>query len=179
MAGIYKKIGFFLVASLISLILIGLSLDSDFRASQSININAKATDIHPYVDDLKKWRHWSPWQTGQQKIRISYGNVTQGVGATQKWKDGDEYGRLVITASSPQNGIAYDVYFGADTVPSISAIQYKTIKPGVTKVTWNIQGEIAIPIVGPYMAKLVAYQASNAFIEGLSNLRSLVEKNKD
>lgn len=173
----YKKI--IITAALVFLLIgiIGRLLNREFDVEQSIVINAGTASIHPYVNDLKQWPRWTPWEKSGRDTIIKYGNVTRGIGASQSWRGSDGNGHLHITASSPKNGIAYDIFFGDDSIPSISAIEYTALGIGKTRLTWRMHGGIDVPIIGSYIAWLISYKVDKMYQTGLRKLKGLVEHN--
>lgn len=160
------------------LVMAGLFLPREFAVEQAIIIKANPEAIHPFVDDLKQWPRWAPWKEPDPEVVTRYGDLTRGIGASQSWRGKGGSGRLHITASSPDNGIAYDVFFENDTDPSISAIEYERLGKDSTRVIWRIRGEISAPVIGGYIALIVTAITNDMYRKGLLSLKSLVEKNR-
>ena len=171
-----KKSAVLFALGIALLVLAGFFLPPEFELEQSLVIRAKPENIHRYVSDLKQWPKWSPWKEMVPDKAIRYGNVTMGVGASQTWRGKSDRGRLHITASSPQNGIAYDIYVGESSNPSISAIEYKKNSEDSTIVTWRIHREINAPVLGGYLALFVKFKTQDMYQKGLSKLKSVVEQ---
>ncbi|MCB0360354.1 MAG: hypothetical protein KDD44_11985, partial [Bdellovibrionales bacterium] len=93
------------------LLVIGLFLPTNFVVLRTTSIAAPTETIYPLVNDLTQWQRWEPWSEMDPSIKISRGDITQGVGATQSWVGNDGSGSLRITHSSPETGIAYDLSF--------------------------------------------------------------------
>ena len=164
------------IASLVALFfIIGFTLSPEFDFEKSIIIKSSPDKIHPYVNDLKLWTKWSPWQEIEPGKVITYGNVTKGIGASQTWKGPTSNGRLYITVSSPSNGIAYDEFLGNNKNPYICAIEYKLLESGSTKVTWRIHGEVEMSMLGGYTALIVKSMFSDMYKKGLLKLKWIVE----
>ena len=172
-----KKFLYLSVALLVGLLLAGLFISPEFNVEQSVVIQARPVDIHPYVDDLKQWPKWTPWQAIEPDIKIRYGNVTRGIGASQSWQGKGGSGHLNITASAPDNGIAYDIYFDKEEIPSIGAIEYQLLDNNMTRVTWRMHGEIEFPLLGGYIALITTMITADMFNKGLLRLKAVVERN--
>lgn len=172
----FKRIGLIVLAAIGLPLAAGLLLSPEFNVEQSIVIQAGPEAIHPYVNDLKHWQKWTPWREADRGVR--YGDLTQGVGASQSWRGRRGSGHLHITASSPVNGIAYDVFFGNDTVPAISAIEYTRLDNGSTRVSWRIHGEVDMPVLGGYFAIMAASMIRDRYQTGLARLKSVVENGR-
>lgn len=173
-----KYIGITAFAIIGLLTAVALLMSPEFKVEQSIVIQASPEAIHPYVNDLKQWQKWSPWQELEPDTVTRYGDLTQGVGASQSWQGKGGSGHLHITASSVGNGIAYDVFFGDDTVPSISAIEYKIIDSNSTRVSWSFSGEVDMPVLGGFYALLIRSMSNDMYGKGLTKLKALVEQGK-
>ena len=169
-----------IIALVVSGLLFGtaLLLSPEYKIEQSIIIQARPAAIHPYVNNLKQWPKWMPWQELEPDTVTRYGDLTQGVGASQSWQGRGGNGHLHITASSPDNGIAYDVFFGDETTPSISAVQYKVLDGNSTQVSWSFSGEVHVPIVGGLFALLVTSMSNDMYRKGLQKLKTVVEQGK-
>lgn len=155
-------------------LLVGQTLNKELQIKQSATINASSQFIHKFVNDLRQWPNWAPWY--RKNIKIRYGNITSGIGATQSWKSDRIDGRLKITASSISNGIAYDVFFYDAKIPFICSIEYHPENSEQTRVDWRLHGEIDVPIVGGYIALFVRYRISRMYQAGLVKLKNHVEK---
>lgn len=170
-----KKIAILIVIGAAVIFTTGLFLSAEFDVEQSVVIKARPESIHAYVSDLKQWPRWAPWKEMEPDLVVRYGNVTKGVGASQSWQGKRGNGRIHITVSSPTNGIAYDVFFGEDSNPSISAIEYKELDADSTLVTWRIHGEIEFPVAGGYIAMVVKASTRDMYQHGLLKLKTVVE----
>lgn len=171
-----KYIGLIAIAIIVLLFSVGFYLSPEFNVEQSVIIQAETDAIHPYVNDLKQWPKWTPWQELEPDTVIRYGNLTQGVGASQSWQGRSGSGRLHITASSPSNGIAYDTFFGDNTVPSISVIEYHRHDYGSTRLVWRMHGEVDMPLIGGVFALMVKSMTNDMYRKGLLKLKTLVEQ---
>jgi hypothetical protein len=171
---------FFTIVGLLLLLLIGafviggLLLPNEFHVSRAVVIDRSAEDIHPLVEDLERWPEWTPWQEGDPTIVTQMGPVTRGVGATQSWTGDSGSGRLEITESDPNQGIAYKVWFDEDSFLSYSRIRYEP-GDGQTVVHWDFNGSADAPIIGPYFAMMIESVTGTMFQQGLGNLKRLAE----
>ncbi len=174
----FRYIGITALVIIGLLFTVALLLPPEYKVEQSITIQASPAAIHRYVNDLKQWPKWTPWQELEPDSVIRYGDLTQGIGASQSWKGRGGSGHLHITASSPDNGIAYDIFFRDDTTPSISAVQYNVIDSNSTQVSWSFSGEVKMPIIGGIYAMLVSSMSKDMYQKGLEKLKAVVEQGK-
>lgn len=154
---------------------IASSLPRDFRVERKVVIQANTEEVHRYVGDLTQWEAWTPWTTVDPELTVTNGEVSQGVGATQSWDDKTGGGRLVITQSSPDAGVHYDLYF-ADFPKTLAGMDYAALPGGQTEVTWWMSGEIPTPVVGGVFASIMDSQVGPLFELGLQNLKAVAEE---
>ncbi len=171
-----RRIGVLLVSAMIIFVVGGLVLPTQYSLSRAIEIQAKPETIHEYVGDLKKWDVWAPWKEEDPDIVTTYGEITSGVGASQSWMDSEGGGSLTLTKSSPEQGIEYDLFFDQGTYQCKSGMQYMTLTENITRVTWSMQGDMNMPIIGGYLAMTMDSMVGAMFDRGLSKLKSQVEQ---
>ncbi len=171
-----RRIGVLFVSVLIVFVVGGMVLPTKYSLSRTIEIQAKPEAIHAYVGDLKKWDVWAPWKEEDPEIVTTYGEITSGVGANQSWMDREGGGSLILTMSSPEKGIAYDLFFDQGKYQCKSAMLYKSLAENMTKVTWSMQGDMNMPILGGYLAMTMDSMIGTMFERGLSKLKSQVEQ---
>jgi hypothetical protein len=166
---------FLLVLLLIVVVLgvVGFLIPHDYNVEESVVIDAKPSDVHDLVGDLRRWDDWMPWKEMDPTIQVTYGAETKGVGASQTWTGKDGTGFIRITASDEDKGIEYDMKM--DEMPAKGAIRYERVGDS-TKVTWSMSGDIDKPVIGGYFALLMPRMMGGSFEKGLKKLESQVEK---
>lgn len=170
-----RKISIVFFSIVIALAVVGLFLPQEFKVGKSIVIKAPPQAIHTYVEDLRRWPEWTPWSDADPSVKIEYGDISRGKGASQTWRASDGGGRLTITQSSPRTGIEYDLYFNEDASRNIAAMRYEVVAEG-TRVTWTMQGKMDIPVLGGYLSMLIGPMTGGMFDRGLAKLKALVER---
>lgn len=148
---------------------------SDYEVSRELTINAPSAKIHPFVEDLKQWEHWSYWDKEYDPTMVStYSGEEKGVGAISSWTGKDGPGGMEVTASDPEKGMWFDLSFGEGDAKMISksVMQYEAAGDG-TKVTMSIRGGF------PGAMKPLNWGADAmmgpAFEESLQGLKELAE----
>lgn len=170
-----KKLGFIAGTLISTLIVVGLFLPAQYNVSRSIMIHASQESIHQYVGELKNWEMWTPWKELDPTVITTLGKKTSGIGATQSWTSKEGGGSLTLTMSSPDKGIKYDLLFGKDADKCESAVEYTLLKEK-TRVTWSMQGEISMPVVGGYFAFMMDSMVGDTFDRGLAKLKTVAEQ---
>lgn len=169
-----KKILAALVLVVVLLVVGGFVLPTEYSLAREITIDAPPDKVHAYVGDLEKWEQWTPWQDNDPTVEVTFGDKTTGVGASQSWTSQDGPGSLEFTMCDPATGIAYDMKFGE--TPAKSAMTYEFVD-GKTKVTWSMEGDMAVPVLGPYLRMMMPGMVGDSFDQGLEKLKSKVEQN--
>lgn len=156
-------------------VVVGLLLGGDYRVERSVVIDADPGAIHQVVGDLRRWDEWTPWAEENPSVRSVVGQQATGVGASQSWtaKSGD--GHLVFVASSPIQGVDFDVFFAPSETPHHAALRYSMAGPA-TRVSWSMEGEMDAPAIGGWFALLADRMMGPMFERGLGNLRRVVEE---
>ena len=163
---------------LLSIILVTFSLlPNDFDISRTTTIQAPSLDIHVYVGDLARWPEWNPWENSESDMRIISNNKTQGVGAHQVWEGKDGKGELILTESSAETGIKFDLIFEQNSEKAQCYISYAKADVG-TQVTWGMKGKMNVPVFGPLIAKSMDGIIGPIFEIGLTQLKTTIEKRK-
>ncbi|GJL78382.1 MAG: hypothetical protein NPINA01_13710 [Nitrospinaceae bacterium] len=169
-----KKVGTIFAVLVGIVILLGLLLPSQYTVTRSQIIQAPSASIHPHVNDLNKWKAWAPWKEDDPSLVVTLGNISSGVGAHQSWVGKDGKGSLTFTRSSPDKGIDYQLSFD-DTYRCEASLHYDE-KENDTLVTWEMKGDMDIPLFGGYFAVMMDGMAGPMFEKGLSNLKKIVEE---
>jgi len=166
------------LAAVVALVAVaGLVLGNHFRVERRVSIKADVARVHELCGELKNWPKWAPWQESDPSIVVTLGETTTGVGAHQSWKGDGDAGELTFTKCDPATGIQYDMWFinGEKRSPSISMMNYRPLADGV-EVSWVIEGEIDLPILGAYLALAFDSMVGPMFEQGLAKLKSACEK---
>ena len=167
-----------IVALVVFFLIIGLFLPSSYRVERSIVINASPQKIHPYVEDLKRWPDWTTWNTANYpKLEYQYEGDALGKGAVETWTDPDNGdGRLEITKSSPDEGIAFVLNFAGFDDPLIGQIIYSpTTEGGSTQVNWIAVGNLGSNPINRYFGLMMDSLMGGDYETSLSNLKRLAE----
>ena len=165
---------YFLLILIAIFIVIGLFLPKDYTVSRSIVIDSDSETIHQYVGDLSNWELWSPWIESDPTLEIKLGEKTKGEGASQSWRGEDGSGSLTFVKSDPERGVQYDLDFNDGQYKCVASFDYES-QGDSTKVTWNMQGSMDVPIIGGYLASKVDSLVGLEFEKGLEKLKNVVE----
>jgi uncharacterized membrane protein len=155
-------------------VLIGTILPSSFLVTEQITIDAPAAKVHAIVNDLKTWNSWGSWYESNPSMKQSYGELTSGVGASQSWTDKSGSGKLLFTKVEPEI-IEFDLFF--DEFPKSTAKFEFEAQESSTTVTWTMEGDMPMAILGGYMVLILEPAIKEDFKKGLGKLKKLAESN--
>ncbi len=169
-----KKFAIFIAALIGIIIVVGLFLPTQYAVTRTQVIQGAPASIHVHVNDLTKWDAWAPWKDEDPSLVVTHGEKTSGVGANQSWAGKDGNGSLTFTQSSPEKGIDYDLSFNDGLYKCSAFIHYRDLG-GNTQVTWTMTGDMAVPVIGGYLAMTMDSMAGPMFQRGLTKLKNVVE----
>jgi carbon monoxide dehydrogenase subunit G len=149
-----------------------------FRVQRSANIKAPPDRIFALIDDLERWRAWSPYEAKDPAMKRTLGSVSRGKGAVYEW-DGNRnvgQGRMEILESMPPAKITIKLDF-LKPFEAHNTAEFTLEPQGEgTRVTWAIFGPM------PYMSKLMGVfmdmdrMIGKDFEVGLATLKTAAEK---
>jgi len=175
MLKIIKSLIVLLSIILVLFVVIGLLLPKNYVVSRSIVIDATPQQIHKYVNNLKKWPEWSPFAEKDPTLVFNMGDKTSGEGAKSSWTGDDNSGSLVITSSSADKGIKYDLEFLNGNIKTQREFIY-VMEGQNTKIIWEMTGSRDTPLLGGYFAAKMDSLFGKDMEKGLQNLKNIVEE---
>jgi hypothetical protein len=165
-----------MVAAVIAFIIVGTTMPSEWHVERSIVINATPEAIFPWLNDLRKWPEWTPWNEQKDStFKRSFAGPERGIGASMLWRaETWGNGRIGITSSVPYEKVSYDLFFDDSMTPSKGALTLVPQATG-TMVTWTDDGDMGANIFGRFALDDVDTTVGQDFEAGLSDLKSKVE----
>ncbi len=138
-----KKVILVGVIAIAALIASVATRPSHFRIARATEIKAPAPIVFPLVNDIHKWRQWSPWEKIDPNMKRDYSGEYAGVGASYAWSGNDEVGkgRMTITESKPVSRVGIEIEFITPFAATNQvSFDLEPVAHG-TKVTWAMEGE--------------------------------------
>jgi uncharacterized protein YndB with AHSA1/START domain len=173
----FVKITVMALAALAVLLLLGgLLLSGRFHIERSVLTSAPAAKAYALVVDPRNWNRWAVWNRRDPAMSISYFGSPTGVGAGWAWKsqtEGD--GKMTLTAATPDQRVAYDLYFPDMDSTSTGELRFEA-GPGGTRITWTMDGDMGANPLMHWMALLMDRMVGPDFDGGLANLKALAEQ---
>jgi hypothetical protein len=156
----------------ILLLLFPFFLRRKWRVAQRIVIHAKPQQIFPYINDVRNWPLWTTWAQ-RDGIRYSFGELTAGAGAVQKWETRRMDGVMKIVRSVQDQRVVYALDVNEGQCRHDGVIALEEID-GSTRVTWLCKWESGPNPYGRYLDVFYKVVLKRDFLAGLENLRDLV-----
>jgi hypothetical protein len=171
-------VGAVIVVAIAAILIYAATKPDSFRVQRTASINAPADKIFPFVNELKRWRAWSPYEERDPAMKRTYSGPESGKGAVYEW-DGNENvgkGRMEIVEATAPNKILIKLDFIKPFEGHNTAEFTMEPKDGQTLVTWAMYGP------SPYMSKLIDTfmnlddMIGRDFAAGLASLKAAAEK---
>lgn len=175
---IYVLGGLGLIVGLVGLVvLIAVLRPSAFRIARSITVQAPASALFPYLNNLKQFQEWNPYRDKDLSARNDFSGPDAGPGAVFHWSGDGNVGEGVMTIvkSEPDAAVHVDLEF-IRPFPGHNDVAFTLTPVGEgTEVTWSMAGRYALfpKIVGLFLS--MDRMIGGDFETGLQRLKSLVE----
>lgn len=174
---VFKWLLGLVVLAVVAFVAIGLVLPRELQVARSIDINAPASEIFPYLNSPRATEVWSPWLAKDPQTQLSYEGPEAGVGAKMQWaSDNREVGAGTseITASEQDRRVAVALDFGE--LGTADSAYDLVESAGTTTVTWSFETDMGAGPVGRWMGLMMDDWVGADFEAGLANLKSVVEE---
>jgi len=159
--------------ALVILLLVGAGffLPTDYRVERSVIIDANSESILNTALDGRKLPLWMHVQNG--RLRDSQGQLSVGQSVAIDYQDKAVQGDLALLSVS-----ASQFTFDVRPKPNVNLVQnqirFLSVPQG-TKVVWQIEGNLDVGFIGPYLALFANDMAGENFEISLQQLKNLVE----
>ncbi|WP_139557952.1 SRPBCC family protein [Methylotetracoccus oryzae] len=149
-----------------------------FRIERSIVIQAPAEKVFAWINVLRAWSRWSPWEAKDPGMRRSFSGTDSGKGAAYAWEGNKNVGtgRMEIIEASPPNRIVIKLDF-IKPFEAHNTVEFTLQARGAaTQVTWAMFGPM------PYLSKLMTTfysmdkMCGKDFEAGLAQLKAAAEQ---
>lgn len=149
----------------------------EFTVTRSAQFAAPAPAVFAQVNELRKWKAWSPWAKKDPQAKETYDGPAAGAGAVMSWAGNREVGegRMTIVESRPAELVRFKLeFFKPFAATNDAEFAFRPADNG-TEVIWTMRGRNnfvgkAICLVFD-MDKMVG----GDFEKGLAGIRAIVE----
>lgn len=175
---IVKWIGITLLLLAVLFVIIGVSLPDRGAVKRSVLIKAPVAVVFENVNNLRNHEKWDPWQASDKTMRITYGPVTAGTGASYSWTSRNSgAGTQTITESVPDSLIKTELVF-ADMEGAATGWFRFAVVNGDVLVTEGFTSAPHRCFCGRYLDLLISPEVGKQFVKGLNRLKELSETGK-
>jgi hypothetical protein len=167
------------IAAAIAIVLVLAAMKPDtFTVARKTAIKAPPEKIFPYVNDLKAFGTWSPYEKKDPNMKRIYTGPQAGKGAIYAWEGNKEIGQgsMEITESTAPGKVGMKLDF-LKPFEAHNKVDFTMVPKGdSTEVTWAMTGPV------PFVAKIfhvfmnMDKMVGTDFEVGLANLKALAEK---
>jgi uncharacterized protein YndB with AHSA1/START domain len=172
-----KLIAFVAVGLVAALLVAAATKPDTFRVQRAARIKAPPEKIFPLINDLHRWRAWSPDEKKDPTMKRTLNDIASGKGAVYEWEGNKDVGkgRMEIADTSPPSKVVVKLDF-VKPFEAHNIVEF-TLEPNgdSTHVTWAIHGP------SPYISKLMGIfinmdsMIGRDFEAGLANLKTVAE----
>ncbi|MDB5803050.1 MAG: polyketide cyclase / dehydrase and lipid transport family protein [Betaproteobacteria bacterium] len=171
-----------LVLAVVVVLVIAMQKPDTFSVQRAILIKAPPEKIFPYINDLKAWTTWSPYEKKDPAMQRTLSAVTAGKGAVYEWNGNKNVGqgRMEILDAPAPSKVVIKLDFlkpfeGHNTAEFTLVPQGDASQP-TTQVTWLMHGPA--PLMNKVMSTVMNLDKmiGDDFADGLANLKALAEK---
>ncbi len=175
---ILKTSAIVIVISIVALLVYAATMPDTFTIRRTISINAPPEKIFPFINDLRQWDSWSPYENKDSAMKRTFSGAAAGRGSVYEWEGNWEVGkgRVEIAEASPPSKVQLKL----DMVKPIEGhniVEFTLEGNGdATIVTWAMHGP------SPYISKVIGLfmnmdrMIGKEFETGLGNLKAVAEK---
>jgi hypothetical protein len=169
-----KVVGITVVVLVILFFGIAAFLPSQVHVERSLVIPASSEVVFNNINDLREWKHWSPWHRMDPDMEITYEGFLKGEGASYSWVSEEMgSGTLTITESHPNKYIATKLDF-VDQGTATAFYRLEPLNEG-TQVTWAFETTMSNSPIEKYMGLLIDRMVGTDFEKGLQNLKAHIQ----
>ncbi|NQW49777.1 MAG: SRPBCC family protein, partial [Rhodospirillales bacterium] len=93
MRKILAIVGAVFVVAIAAILIYAATKPDSFRVQRTATMNAPAEKIFPYIDGLKRWTEWSPYEGRDPAMKRTYSGAESGKGAVYEWDGNDNVGK--------------------------------------------------------------------------------------
>ena len=171
-----KKLVGVIVVLVAVLFVVSLFLPSEVHVERSLVFKTSAGCVFNQVNNLENWKNWSPWFGKDPAMKVTYGEIKSGVGASYSWesqKDDVGNGKMVITESIANKLVKTDLDFMENGMAR-GAFTFEELGDQV-KVVWEMNTNMGNNPVAKFFGLLMDSMIGPDFEKGLKNLNQVCQ----
>ncbi len=153
---------------------------SEFHITRTVTIAAPPSAVFEQVNDLRKWKAWSPWAKLDPAAKETFEGPSSGAGAIMRWAGNSQVGegKMTVTESRPSSLIKMKLEFlkpfAVENAAEFTFLPQDN-SSHQTVVTWSMSGKSNF--MGKAMSLILNCDkmVGGQFEKGLAQLKSVVE----
>lgn len=171
-----KYLIYFLVAILVIYLILCAVAPKQLDVEATESIEAPANMVYNQAANLKNWANWSAWNKMDTSMVTTYGDKTEGVGASYSWTSEmmGAGGLKIVEAVIGESMKAELTFIGSDDV-SNSSWKFNKSEEGKTDVTWDFVGS-ETPFLQRPMNLIMKGGLLKSLKDGLAGIKTIAEK---
>ncbi len=166
-----------IVVVLVAMLAYAATKPNTYRVERSARMKASPDKILSLLQDFHQWGLWSPYEKLDPKMTRTFSGSEQGPGAVYEWNgDGNVgQGRMEILEVKPDK-VTIKLDFLRPLEGHNTAVFTLVPQGEETEVTWSMHGpsKLVTKVMSTYLN--LDGMIGNQFAEGLSNMKTIVEK---
>ena len=161
---------------LLVILLLAAGKPSTFRIERRTEVGAPPATVFAHLEDLRRWRGWSPWEGLDPNLQRTYAGADRGSGSSYSWSGNKKAGAGTMTMTgAAADGVDIDLQF-TKPFPAKNHVRIDlTSTGGGTDVAWTMTGK-QNPIGKLFFALMgMEKRLSADFDKGLAQLKAVSE----
>lgn len=173
---LYLLIG--LIVIVVALAIVVAMQPNEFKISRSMKMDAAPEVIFPHVNQFAAWEAWSPYERLDPNMSKVLEGPTAGQGAVMQWSGNGNAGAgsTTIVKSEPNESIQIDLEMTKPMQCHNDVLFTFQPEGSTTVVTWSMSGKVNFMAKFFHLIFDVDKMCGDQFIEGLTNLKEISEK---
>ena len=157
---------------------VALGLPAHVTVSRSKEINAPEYAIYPYLNNLRRFRDWSPWVARDPNMTLTYSGPPEGKGAKVEWVSQEPSigtGSMEIVETEQSRSVNLTTSYNG-----LEGTSYYDLAPAGsgTKVMWSFGYETGSSPLKRWKALVIDGFIGAEYSAGLEKLKTRVEEDR-
>lgn len=173
----FVRLGVGIVLLAAVLVAVAFALPQHMSVARSTVINAPESDVFAYVNDLHKFKEWSPWAAGDPNMQYTFSGAEAGAGAHMDWKS-EQFGSGSQEILESRRNVFVKSRLDSDGMGT-ALFSYRLDPSGAgTRLTWSLDADMGNNPLMRWAGLVYARAVGADFEQGLQRLQKLVEANR-
>ncbi len=170
---------YILIGLVVLVLILAMIAPKTYEVSRSTSISRPVSEVFEHLRFLKNQDEWSPWNKKDPNMKKEFSGTDGEIGAISSWvgnKDVGEGEQEILGITENKEIKSQLRFFKPWKSQSDAYLRVAEEDGGSTKVTWGFTGENKFPISIMMLFMNMDKSVGKDFEEGLSSLKSILEK---